>query len=581
MPHWDGKSLATMVLLLAGAGIAWAPPAPPDDGRLILVHEDFSEDPGWEAVNNRIVCQDCPAVSQDFGWSPTNYTGSGGGEIGGEIWRSTTPAWYGLPIGKPLTWDDTFSASGRIVFRKISGGGLDGRGGAAYLGFFNAKRQGWRPWSSVAIRLIGETDDEVSLHIDYMTAQWGGYGDELEARMAGIGKPHTWSLAYDPHAVMPPWQDKRLESYLGKQRQTAEQIHEKAKAAEPGATLENIKTRLAAALAEGYVRYFFRAPHGYWTLNEEYGAMKGAITVRYDGGPAHRLYVLPEHRGQPLALDRFGIFNLQMYHSPLEFYVSDLTLNGRKIDLSRDPQWDARGNRVRFIERDFHRLDFGYSATNWAGREMGEIGGLFYRTEAVDPLHGYYADAVGELTLEEPLSFSASAAFVEGSTDAGMFLGYFNAREKMAAFTDKYAAQFLKSSMGVVIEGPTRVGYYASAQCTPTRELNSLARGPVFLPTGERRRIAFNYDPRANGGRGRITVKVDGAPFTLDLTAEQRAAGAAFDRFGLMNIRRGGKFVRVYFDDLTYTARKGSRTAREKRGERPIVVPYPPGGRQY
>ena len=30
---------------------------------LLEVHEDFNRDPGWEAVNNRIVCQDCPTVT--------------------------------------------------------------------------------------------------------------------------------------------------------------------------------------------------------------------------------------------------------------------------------------------------------------------------------------------------------------------------------------------------------------------------------------------------------------------------------------------------------------------------------------
>ncbi len=42
----------------------------------------------------------------------------------------------------------------------------------------------------------------------------------------------------------------------------------------------------------------------------------------------------------------------------------------------------------------------------------------------------------------------------------------------------------------------------------------------------------------------------------IDLTADERAAESTFDRFGLMNVRRGGKDVTVYFDDLLYTARR-------------------------
>jgi hypothetical protein len=329
------------------------------------------------------------------------------------------------------------------------------------------------------------------------------------------------------------------------------------------------------------VRFFYRRPDGFWTLNEDYGSSKGAITLQFNAGPPHRFWVLPDHRAQPLVLDRFGIFNLQMYHCPFEMYVSDLSVNGRKIDLSRDPQWEGRGNRVRFTERDFQRMDFGFSETSWAGEAAGEVGGLFYRSEAIDPLHGYYADATGGLTLDDPLSFSAGTAFVDGATDAGMFIGYFNARERMATFTDKYAAQFLRSSMGVVIEGPTRAGYYVNAQCTPTRELNALRRGPTFLPTGQRRALSFRYDPAGNGGSGRIVVSLDRESFTLDLTPEMRRAGAGFDRFGLMNIRRGGKYVRIYFDDLTYTARQSSRTARVRHEQRVMTVPYPAGGRKH
>jgi len=54
------------------------------------IFEDFASDPGWEGANNRVECTDCPTVHQDFGWGPTKHSG-GPGEIGGTIWRSTTP----------------------------------------------------------------------------------------------------------------------------------------------------------------------------------------------------------------------------------------------------------------------------------------------------------------------------------------------------------------------------------------------------------------------------------------------------------------------------------------------------------
>jgi hypothetical protein len=41
---------------------------------------------------------------------------------------------------------------------------------------------------------------------------------------------------------------------------------------------------------------------------------------------------------------------------------------------------------------------------------------------------------------------------------------------------------------------------------------------------------------------------------TLDLNDGDKAKGAALDRFGLFTTHRGGSFVRIYFDDLQYTA---------------------------
>lgn len=48
-----------------------------------------------------------------------------------------------------------------------------------------------------------------------------------------------------------------------------------------------------------------------------------------------------------------------------------------------------------------------------------------------------------------------------------------------------------------------------------------------------------------------------------------------------MNIRRGGKYVIIYFDDLTYTARRKAGHKPKRHKETVITVPYPAGGRKY
>src|SRR5262245_837136 len=98
---------------------------------LFQAQQDFSTDPGWEGMNNRIEAIDPPSVTQNFGWSRTDHTQSGQGEIGGKVSRSRTIAYYAMPLGKPLTFKDAFSASGKITLmpgEKIGG---------AYIGFFN------------------------------------------------------------------------------------------------------------------------------------------------------------------------------------------------------------------------------------------------------------------------------------------------------------------------------------------------------------------------------------------------------------------------------------------------------------
>lgn len=542
---------------------------------LVQVQQDFTQDPGWEAVGNRVEASDPPTVKQDFGYAD--------GRIGGEIWKSTTPAWYGLKLDPPLSFKDAFSASGKIAVMPESR-----EGGVAYLGFFNHERQGWRPWSSMAMRVSRE-GDKAFIYLDYMSGRWNAGAAEMQLAIPADGSEHVWRLTYDPNATRGPWTDTRLQGYLG-DRQTADDILAKARAAgEHDATLQSITQRLNAALTAGLVNYLPRHGKEFWTLKQVDDELKGAVSVQVDDGPAFKTFLLARVRDQPVELDRFGFFNMQMYHGMMKLFVSDLTLNGKRIDLGADPGWEGRGNRVTFKERDFQRQDFGYSpGTNFAGGARGEIGGQFYNVEPVDPLHGYYADDVGRLTLDDPIRFSGKISFTELSTDAGMFFGFFRAaderREQPPNVPNGRATAWPQPNvLGVVIDGPANVGCYFNPTCTAADpKLSRDKAGHVFLPTRAPRTFDFDYDPAANGGVGRVTVTLDGEPpFTLDLTPEQRKAGATFDRFGLMSFRRGGKYSTLYFDDLTYTARRPDDHRPARHEQKVVRVPYPAGGRKY
>ena len=61
--------------------------------------------------------------------------------------------------------------------------------------------------------------------------------------------------------------------------------------------------------------------------------------------------------------------------------------------------------------------------------------------------------------------------------------------------------------------------------------------------------------PPAAGGRGRITVTLDGQAVHLDLVrAATRPPATRFDRFGIVTTWIDGNSQTIYFDDLTYTA---------------------------
>src|SRR5262245_53686356 len=90
--------LGVALLIPLAAGKAEDQPKP------VLKTESFDRDPGWEAHNNRIVPKEYPTVVQDFGHSKTNFAGKAAGEMGGQVWRASEPAYYADKIG-PRTLD--------------------------------------------------------------------------------------------------------------------------------------------------------------------------------------------------------------------------------------------------------------------------------------------------------------------------------------------------------------------------------------------------------------------------------------------------------------------------------------------
>src|SRR5215211_8187020 len=82
--------------------------------------EHFDNDPGWEGFQNRIQPKAIKKVEQNFGYSATHFAGKEEGEIGGKVWRSSTPASY-ADRTPSRSLKDRLSASGTFVITASSG----------------------------------------------------------------------------------------------------------------------------------------------------------------------------------------------------------------------------------------------------------------------------------------------------------------------------------------------------------------------------------------------------------------------------------------------------------------------------
>ena len=553
---------------------------------IISVSESFDEDPGWENVNNRVICSDCPEITQNFGWAPTNHNGSGEGEIGCIIWRSTTPSYYAMPLGKTLDFKDEFSASGKIsvISPKKEGFGF-------YFGFFNAERQGWRVWSSCGVR-VGERYSHIKeypdgiyrFHSDYKTGEASGAILNPDLAIPGDGSVHTWELKYEPNicAADYQWLDPRLPKILptnGRNIHT-DSILVVFQKVDTSMTKDKLLEILFDARDNGLVDDWYRKDRYHlWSLEMEPEKIKGKITFTFDDESVS-YFLIPGHQEIPTLINRFGVWNMQIYTGSLEFYMSDLIINNKSIDLSQDPHWQGVNNRITLKEKDFHaRHNYGYSQTNWAGNNFGEIGGRFWGTEVIDPLSSFYADDIGILTLEKPIQFSGKINFVEGAVDGRMLIGYFNKKDYLADIEGEYKGNPPKQYLGLEIMDQTRYGYNFTAVCSPQQDISFEERGPIYIPDRIPREFSFDYNPD-EGVAGRITVTLGEESFTVDLTNEQRKIGSTFDHFGLLNPRKGGKYVDLYFDDLIYSSHKTKEQSKWHK-QKIIKEPYPAWGRKY
>jgi hypothetical protein len=452
--------------------------------------ERFDRDPGWEAHNSRSAAP--RVIRQDFGYSRTAHAGGKAGEIGGFMTPAAEPAYYAKKL-PPKTFRDKLSASGTFI--------ASGREFHALIGFFNAETLNeWRTPNTVALRVSGRGDVYYAW-LEYATQRW----------RAGADDPQSFPTVPDPQTGRPQF--------------------------------------------KGFPR---GAVHR-WSLvyDPEANNGRGAVIAAIDGVKAV-CHLAEGHKEDGATFNRFGLLNvMKSADGGGEFYLDDVTINGQAEDFSQDPGWEGLHNRRAYktgVVRP--QFDFGYSPTHFAGGAgPGELGGLLFRGDCRYPDKlAHYADRLEELTLAKPLVASGKVCLKRGVSDSSVLIGFFHSKESTVV-NPSQASGVPKSFLGISTDGPSREGFHFAPMYRVQGDGQGYAAGalPRIHPDGKPHDWRLEYSPTAANGRGQITVTLGRQSATLALGEGHKAAGARFDRFGLITTWIDGNSQTIYFDDLRYT----------------------------
>ena len=462
--------------------------------------QSFGEDPNWDQHNNRLIPKDPPMVTQDFGW--------GDGKMGGTVMRASEPAYYAASIGT-RTLDEKLSASGTFSITKTTGGA------GVFFGFFNATQPGasGRPIASLGMDLDGENSGG-RLAVRLITGRNQSCGTFITPYVPGKFRPtplrndgtrYTWKLDYDPDGAG------------GRGRFTFEFQGDSPK---PGALVTADSPEVA----------------------------KKEAAIRFPDTTTFSVDLPAGYKEQGTTFDHFGLMNMMKAGGQFTIHFDDLTYLGKSEDFSKNPKWDASGNRRTYPASDVGGAhNFGFSQTNHAGgAKAGEIGGTFWRTDK----WGYYADKIEPVTFDQRIEARGKVNMLVGGPDADMAFGWFHLKH---GETD--SPNQVGDFLGIKVGGPTRIGHMFVPAFTASEQVRGQAeKGPVMQP-GKAMDFSIMYDPNANGGTGAITATLGGESVTHNLKPGQRAKlkDARLDHFGMFSIGPGGQIVKIFLDDLTYT----------------------------
>lgn len=285
----------------------------------------------------------------------------------------------------------------------------------------------------------------------------------------------------------------------------------------------------------------------------------GAIEFKLDAD-SWTLNLLPGHKLDGAVFDRFGLWNRQTEAAaPIWVYFDDLVLDGVPQDFSRDPGWVGVGNRRTYVDCEIEpRHNFGFRSSNHAGgAAAGEMGGILWRTESDAPeTAGYYADTrIGNLNLSHRLRARGKLAMPRTSVDAGLYLGWFNTNTFNSRTTGKILSP--RNFLGALVESSSEEGQKLNAAYrTGTGTYDLQTASPRLVPPTGPLEWTIDYNPAL--AKDNLVVAVAEQRSVLTVPKSARKQKTTFNAFGIGATRKGGHWIEMFFDDITYTIAKDS-----------------------
>lgn len=475
------------VLWTLTLGLGWASPLWGQSGQR---HEDFSRDPGWQGVNNRLRPQPVPEKRQDFGFRAAHHAGGEPGEIGGTVWRSIRPAYYAKVI-EPLSLESRLTASGTVALTQATHIVGWQTGSTMFMGFFNSAEQGWRPINFLGFGLSGTNEPlgAGTVEVSYGTSRYAAGGEVLKIPpIAPDGKPHTWSLDYDPE---------------GNSGQGA--ITFKFDGAEFVLSL-SVEHRKHGATFNRFGIFNLQLPGN-------------AITAFFDDLTIHGAR---EDFSTDPGWDAKG--NHEKFEDLLGYGMNDFGFSMTNYAGGKPGEMGGRLWHVQEPQYVAHYGDdIGRLGLNDKLTASGKIAFKRYSIDCALRFGWYNGDDLGS----PPKNYLG--VYLDSYSRIGRFL------------TPTYATS--QARIETTPEGKKQVVGSGGG-----------GLDLVFLPDGRVYDWTIAYDPQANRGQGVITVTLGEKSTTLDFLPEHRAAGAVFNRFGIFNAQvNNGKDAVLYLDDLKYT----------------------------